>query len=171
MNNAKNASKICYIDLAEGELMHWKYIKRVKLPNGKYRYYYDADSLKNDARNAIGINQKKAYENASAYEQRVLFRKGAAISNAGESARALANKNHYAYESGAKHDTHAKNMRKLNKYVNEYASAKALEDKAYNNYIGTPLSFFTNPSAAIKKTINTGKDIVKKISRNSLNSF
>ena len=32
---------IAYIDLDEGELMHWKYIKREKLPNGKWRYYYD----------------------------------------------------------------------------------------------------------------------------------
>lgn len=25
----------------EPSLQHWKYIKRTKLPNGKYRYYYD----------------------------------------------------------------------------------------------------------------------------------
>jgi hypothetical protein len=36
---------IAYIDLDEGELMHWKYIKRVKLPNGKWRYYYDQSEL------------------------------------------------------------------------------------------------------------------------------
>jgi hypothetical protein len=38
-------ANIAYIDLDEGELMHWKYIKRVKLPNGKYRYYYDQSEL------------------------------------------------------------------------------------------------------------------------------
>ena len=27
--------------LADDELMHWKYIKRVRGKNGKYRYYYD----------------------------------------------------------------------------------------------------------------------------------
>lgn len=32
---------IRYIDLDTDEMMHWKYIKRVKLSNGKYRYYYD----------------------------------------------------------------------------------------------------------------------------------
>ena len=36
---------IRYIDLDPGELMHWKYIKRVKLSNGKYRYYYDESEL------------------------------------------------------------------------------------------------------------------------------
>lgn len=36
---------IYYIDLNENELVHWRYIKREKLPNGKYRYYYDESSL------------------------------------------------------------------------------------------------------------------------------
>ena len=46
---------ICYIDLDEGELCHWKYIKREKIGNGKYRYYYDQselDKAKSDAKNA-----------------------------------------------------------------------------------------------------------------------
>lgn len=30
--------------LADDELMHWKYIKRIKLANGKYRYWYDENS-------------------------------------------------------------------------------------------------------------------------------
>lgn len=29
-----------------GELYHWKYIRREKMPNGKYRYYYDKDNNK-----------------------------------------------------------------------------------------------------------------------------
>lgn len=36
---------IRYIDLDPDVLVHWKYIKRVKLPNGKYRYYYDQSEL------------------------------------------------------------------------------------------------------------------------------
>lgn len=36
---------IAYVDLAEGELFHWKYIKRAKLSNGKWRYYYDDSNL------------------------------------------------------------------------------------------------------------------------------
>ena len=41
--------ELAYIDLDDGELMHWKYIKREKLPNGKWRYYYDKEELKKDA--------------------------------------------------------------------------------------------------------------------------
>lgn len=36
---------IYYVDLNENELVHWKYIKRVKLRNGKWRYIYDDSSL------------------------------------------------------------------------------------------------------------------------------
>ena len=37
--------------LADDELMHWKYIKRVRGKDGKYRYYYD---------NNTGTSKKKA---------------------------------------------------------------------------------------------------------------
>lgn len=37
--------------LADDELMHWKYVKRVRGKNGKYRYYYD---------NNTGTSKKKA---------------------------------------------------------------------------------------------------------------
>ena len=37
--------------LADDELMHWKYVKRVRGKNGKYRYYYD---------NNTGASIKKA---------------------------------------------------------------------------------------------------------------
>ena len=37
--------------LADDELMHWKYIKRVRGKNGKYQYYYD---------NNTGTSKKKA---------------------------------------------------------------------------------------------------------------
>ena len=40
--------------LADDELMHWKYVKRVRGKNGKYRYYYD---------NNTGTSKKKANVN------------------------------------------------------------------------------------------------------------
>lgn len=36
---------IYYVDLAEDEMVHFKYIKREKLPNGRYRYYYSQSEL------------------------------------------------------------------------------------------------------------------------------
>lgn len=39
------SNRIRYVDLDEDEIFHWKYIKRNKLPNGKWRYYYDESNL------------------------------------------------------------------------------------------------------------------------------
>ena len=35
-----------YIDLDADVIVHWKYVKREKLANGKYRYYYDESDIK-----------------------------------------------------------------------------------------------------------------------------
>lgn len=53
---------IRHIDLDEGELCHWKYIKREKLPNGKWRYYYDYGQSQLADYNW----HKKQYDSASA---------------------------------------------------------------------------------------------------------
>lgn len=60
---------IHYIDLDEGELMHWKYIKREKLPNGKWRYYYDQselDAAKSASQQAQQQQLNDAYKSGSA---------------------------------------------------------------------------------------------------------
>lgn len=51
--HSDNDPELGYIDLDEDELVHWKYIKREKLPNGKWRYYYDKEQMKNDTKNFI----------------------------------------------------------------------------------------------------------------------
>lgn len=47
-------SDIAYIDLDEGEMMHWKYLRRERAANGKWRYYYEKDNNKLN----IGRTQK-----------------------------------------------------------------------------------------------------------------
>ena len=54
---------IRYIDLAEGELMHWKYVKREKLPGGGWRYYYDQSEL--DKAKRAADNAKRASDAAT----------------------------------------------------------------------------------------------------------
>ena len=51
---------IRYVDLDEDEMMHWKYIKRVKLSNGKYRYYYDESVLTESVKKAEAMNARAA---------------------------------------------------------------------------------------------------------------
>lgn len=41
-----------YIIISDGELYHWKYIKREKV-NGKWKYYYDLPSAKKDVTNTL----------------------------------------------------------------------------------------------------------------------
>ena len=48
-----HSENMCYVDVGEDEIFHWKYIKREKLPNGKWRYYYDLEELKNDAKKTV----------------------------------------------------------------------------------------------------------------------
>lgn len=59
---------IYYIDLDEDEMMHWKYIKREKLPNGKYRYYYDQSELDRYKEEAVKKSYK-AYVDEDAYAE------------------------------------------------------------------------------------------------------
>ena len=51
--------------LADDELMHWKYVKRVRGKNGKYRYYYDNNTgtSKNKATNIPSSKAKVSYIN------------------------------------------------------------------------------------------------------------
>ena len=61
-----HSGDIRYIDLDEGELCHWKYIKREKLSNGKYRYYYDYGQKQLEEYNRV----KRDYDNVAwEYEQ------------------------------------------------------------------------------------------------------
>lgn len=48
-----------FVEISDDELMHWKYLKREKV-NGKWKYWYDYESLKKDAKSAIDSVTKKA---------------------------------------------------------------------------------------------------------------
>ena len=40
------------------DIMHYKYLKREKGPNGKYKYYYDKDQIKKD----LGYDERDTLE-------------------------------------------------------------------------------------------------------------
>lgn len=65
-----HGDNISYIDLDEDEILHWQYIRREKLPNGKYRYYYNEKELnkyKNDAEQATKNAEKAKSKYGTAY--------------------------------------------------------------------------------------------------------
>lgn len=55
---------------ADDELIHWKYLKREKV-KGKWRYWYDLDSLKKDAKTAISSLASKARKTVSSGKKNV----------------------------------------------------------------------------------------------------
>ena len=46
------------------EHRNFKYVKRVKGKNGKWRYYYDTASLKKDIKDKLGVDERQAREQA-----------------------------------------------------------------------------------------------------------
>ena len=54
--------------LADDELMHWKYVKRVRGKNGKYRYYYDNNTGTSSTRKST-TNSKGKHSAAIAAAQ------------------------------------------------------------------------------------------------------
>lgn len=57
-----------FVEVSDDELMHWKYVKRVKNKNGKWKYYYDWDELKKDTKtfvkDPLGKEAKAKYNQA-----------------------------------------------------------------------------------------------------------
>lgn len=56
-----------YVDLDEDEVMHWKYIKKEKRPNGKWRYFYKVNKLED----ALGVDEKARLEFANSESKRL----------------------------------------------------------------------------------------------------
>lgn len=52
-----------YIIVKDGEMVHFKYIKREKV-NGEWRYYYDKGSIGRSIKKAVGIDARNAYRDA-----------------------------------------------------------------------------------------------------------
>lgn len=57
-NQLMRKRNIRYVDLNQDEMMHYKYIKREKLPNGKYRYYYAVNDGRPELDTGTGYSNK-----------------------------------------------------------------------------------------------------------------
>lgn len=165
------------------ELYHWKYIKRVWV-NGKWKYYYDWDQLKSDTGVTQALEYKKA---SDASDEANRLRVDAASRAADSSKRMSQKKyasnstntklnlpdgisltvkkwsNKRMYDKAVKNSngsvgkTHTMNMRNLAKYTKASIEADKAKSKAFESYIGTPLSYITHPSENMKRTFKRGK--------------
>ena len=59
-----------FVEVENDELMHWKYIKKKKV-NGKWRYWYDYDSLKKDVKSVFNNVTSKARKAVSSGKKSV----------------------------------------------------------------------------------------------------
>lgn len=117
--------------IADDELMHWKYLKREKLPNGKWRYYYDLDSLKKDVKSAFDNVTKKTSKAVSAGKKTI----HKYANTASKTIKATANK-----ISSEIRDVVAKAKKDTHKYIAKVPTDSGTyryfySDKAYQAYL------------------------------------
>lgn len=72
VNALIHGDDIRYIDLDEDEIMHWKYIKKKKLSNGKWRYYYRDDDYE-DIRNQYLDARQRDLETSTRFKKYMGF--------------------------------------------------------------------------------------------------
>lgn len=129
------------------DLTHWKYIKRAK-KNGKWRYYYDKERLKDD----LGFNKREEYKTAEQTYDKALdtYRKKARDTRDFEKQSNNLSAKEYNYERS--HDLYrSENYWKevTEKRLREYSSAKT--------------DYYKTPIGSIEKYVEKGKQIVEKL--------
>ena len=148
---------IQYIDLDPNELMHWKYIKRVKLPNGKYRYYYDS-SYRN--------NEEKTYK-TNMLES---FRKSAEVVNAQSDMEDADRRRRNNYKVGDYDGSRKASLefqdaaRRRQKAENEAKKANDAANKALKKYNAMKTTEFV--ARTITKGLNAVSNLIYKLTRN-----
>ena len=138
---------IRYIDLDEGELMHWKYIKREKV-NGKWRYYYkdtEYDKLHKKYFDTVQ-RQEEASDRFKKYSKFVdFYTTQLDKANGGDKAATDANKNLQGWKKmrdDAGNESNAAHW-ELKRLKPQFTAAK----KQYEKSAGHKVADFLNKSA------------------------
>lgn len=149
-----------YVIASSDEMYHFKYIKREKQANGKYKYYYDTNQLKSDVKAFVndptGKNAKKNYQNAqqqyiNAHNNLV----GPAMSNAYYST--AASKIEKITSSGNKYVPVTKEER-------QYTENKVNEQHAKIKLDRAKKAYDASLSGKLDKTLDAGRTMIKKAS-------
>lgn len=137
------------------QLMHWKYIKKV-WKNGKWKYYYDHDQLKDD----LGVDEKEAMEKA----EDTLNTTAALMTVASEANRKNVKD---AAERAKEFDDPSKATAYNNKYESEAKeNMRKHEDnynKAYDNFQKAKAEYYKTPLGKIEKAAEKAKKWISKI--------
>lgn len=139
----------CYVVRAgesKNELCHWKYIKREKRPNGKWRYYYDTNQLKDD----IGVDELKTYNDAKTRYENAVQNKQDADYKLRTFERAMRDRSYKDYDYDRSHDLYRNSIywkETTEKRGSEYMSARS-------ELMKTPIGKLT----PVKETIEKGTE-------------
>ena len=137
--------------LADDELMHWKYIKKEKKPNGKWKYYYD--EVKNFVK---GTNNMYDNINSRTYDQKV-----AEISNTPEWQEIVKNQDpEYVYT-----DANGKKVYDIDSYMmnKKHPIVDGLVDFGMGRKITVTKQDKNTVLAGVKDYVNMGKRTVMNI--------
>ena len=131
---------------SNNELTHWKYIKKVK-KNGKWKYYYDKESLKNDVKDKLG------YDEAERLEE--LDNKLVEAKKASEKARDEFNKKADAYyQNSITKEQFDEAESKKNKVYEEEDKILEARIKAHDEFMSTPIGKLSVINKKIQKFID-----------------
>ena len=138
------------------ELKHWKYIKKIKGPNGKWRYFYDTTELtKYRDENRVGTYDKDGTKTTTTYKDtNNLLSSRTTYSN---DASMYANGKTYRFKSKKVVNERGKIDRAI-----DNTQAKA-EKYIYNKFYKNRKSGSLRKTS--KKTINKGKRAIDKLLR------
>lgn len=146
--------------MSEDELMHWKYIKREKQPDGSYKYYYDTSEEDNAWKNSkkaeyeatkaggkMGAAQLKAQEAYNKWRNSAPY--GAALDI--KQAKELKKERDKLYEE------YLKAQKEADEATAAYKAAKKKAEKTVNKYKAQKIGNFLN------KTVSKGITAVTQL--------
>lgn len=129
----------------DDELYHWKYIKKVK-KNGKWRYYYDMDELKDD----LGYDELERVNIYKEMLDKADLRKRVAKSNLGDL-------------DDIPKRTLTQNIKFYSEKASTYSRAKKTYAKAEQRYEKSLKEFYKTPLGRVTKMAEVGRTIVNTL--------
>lgn len=148
---SRNESYQAAMKNVSGDICHWKYIKREKV-NGKWRYYYDTDKLKDD----LGFDERE-----DARKQKNLMNATKALSNIkkDEAGQAYDRMN----EPLINKEIYDIRKKRYDDAVNNYFKADAAYWSQKSKYESIVVKYEKTPIGKIESVANKAKNFVKDL--------
>lgn len=148
------------------ELAHanFKYIDKIKLPNGKWRYIYTkAQSTANKVAGTANAIGNKAYSKLGGAQQKTMNKLGREYSRLSDSAQEATARAKRLNRSNASSDALRRQAAKAHD-LHAYANKKGKEYvKAQSEFMKTPLGVATQIGSAVKKAVDAGRNFLSNL--------